>query len=203
MWGHKAPLCPSLPDAPTVRARSRFGGCQVGSLGAAGRELGLTQQAVLARLTSIEAQTGVRLAVRTARGSQLTPPGLSSRSGRTGCWMSPSMSTPERTKKRPDPTTWCQSITFFVTTGTAGLCDPTTSRPLPKAMPDGDDEGMTHTAPSPSIAHPNPARWLWYTFRGRLGPRYSGWCCATPPLAHAGCARLCAAGCHAGKGEGL
>jgi|SRR5271155_228130 len=35
------------------------------SLGAAGRELGLTQQAVSARLASIEAQTGVRLAVRT------------------------------------------------------------------------------------------------------------------------------------------
>jgi len=49
---------------------------KVGSLGAAGRELGLTQQAVSARLTSIEAQTGVRLAVRTARGSHLTPAGV-------------------------------------------------------------------------------------------------------------------------------
>ena len=46
------------------------------SLGAAGRELGLTQQAVSARLTSIEAQTGVRLAVRTVRGTQLTPAGV-------------------------------------------------------------------------------------------------------------------------------
>ena len=34
---------------------------------------------------------------------------------------------------------------------------------------------MTHTAPSPPIAHPDPARWLWYTFGGRLGSRYSGW----------------------------
>jgi hypothetical protein len=34
---------------------------------------------------------------------------------------------------------------------------------------------MTHTAPSPSIAHPDPVRWLWYTFGGRLGPRYYGW----------------------------
>ena len=34
---------------------------------------------------------------------------------------------------------------------------------------------MTHTAPFPSIAHPNPARRLWYTFGGRLGSRYSGW----------------------------
>jgi DNA-binding transcriptional LysR family regulator len=49
---------------------------KTGSLGAAGRELGLTQQAVSARLSSIEAQTGVRLAVRTARGSQLTPAGV-------------------------------------------------------------------------------------------------------------------------------
>lgn len=46
------------------------------SLGAAGRELGLTQQAVSARITSIEAQTGVRLAVRTVRGTQLTPAGV-------------------------------------------------------------------------------------------------------------------------------
>src|SRR6201996_3398964 len=46
------------------------------SLGAAGRELGLTQQAVSARLTSIEAQTGVRLAVRTVRGTQLTQAGV-------------------------------------------------------------------------------------------------------------------------------
>lgn len=49
---------------------------RTGSLGAAGRELGLTQQAVSARLTSIEAQTGVQLAVRTVRGSQLTPAGV-------------------------------------------------------------------------------------------------------------------------------
>ena len=46
------------------------------SLGAAGRELGLTQQAVSARITSIETQTGVRLAVRTVRGTQLTPAGV-------------------------------------------------------------------------------------------------------------------------------
>jgi DNA-binding transcriptional LysR family regulator len=49
---------------------------KAGSLGAAARELGLTQQAVSARLTSIEAQTGVRLAVRTPRGSHLTPAGV-------------------------------------------------------------------------------------------------------------------------------
>lgn len=47
-----------------------------GSLSAAGREIGLTQQAVSARVTSMEAQTGVRLVIRTKRGSQLTPAGV-------------------------------------------------------------------------------------------------------------------------------
>src|SRR5277367_811999 len=46
---------------------------KTGSLGAAAREVGLTQQAASARLASMEAQTGVQLAVRTPRGSQLTP----------------------------------------------------------------------------------------------------------------------------------
>ena len=49
---------------------------KTGSLGAAGREVGLTQQAVSARIASLEARTGVRLAVRTPRGSQLTPAGV-------------------------------------------------------------------------------------------------------------------------------
>jgi DNA-binding transcriptional LysR family regulator len=49
---------------------------RTGSLGAAGREVGLTQQAVSARIASIEAQTGVRLVVRTTRGSQLTSAGV-------------------------------------------------------------------------------------------------------------------------------
>jgi DNA-binding transcriptional LysR family regulator len=47
-----------------------------GSLGGAARELGLTQQAVSARLTSMEAQIGVVLAVRTTRGTTLTPAGV-------------------------------------------------------------------------------------------------------------------------------
>lgn len=49
---------------------------ETGSLGAAARTIGLTQQAVSARLASMEAQTGVKLAVRTSRGSQLTPSGV-------------------------------------------------------------------------------------------------------------------------------
>ncbi|UQX13053.1 LysR family transcriptional regulator [Candidatus Mycobacterium methanotrophicum] len=49
---------------------------KTGSLGGAAREFGLTQQAVSARLASLEAQIGVGLAVRTTRGSQLTPAGV-------------------------------------------------------------------------------------------------------------------------------
>lgn len=49
---------------------------RTGSLGAAGRELGLTQQAVSSRLASLESQTGVRLVQRSTRGSRLTPAGV-------------------------------------------------------------------------------------------------------------------------------
>ncbi|CAN5549128.1 LysR family transcriptional regulator [soil metagenome] len=49
---------------------------EAGSLGAAARKIGMTQQAVSARLVSIEAQTGVKLAIRTPRGSRLTPAGV-------------------------------------------------------------------------------------------------------------------------------
>ena len=46
-----------------------------GSLSAAGREVGTTQQAVSARIAALEAQTGVRLVVRTPRGSEVTAAG--------------------------------------------------------------------------------------------------------------------------------
>lgn len=49
---------------------------RTGSLGAAARDLGLTQQAVSARLTAMEAQTGVQLATRTASGTVLTSSGI-------------------------------------------------------------------------------------------------------------------------------
>jgi DNA-binding transcriptional LysR family regulator len=49
---------------------------ETGSLGGAARELGLTQQAMSRRLASMEAQSGLTLAVRTTRGSQLTPTGV-------------------------------------------------------------------------------------------------------------------------------
>ena len=49
---------------------------ETGSLGDAARELGLTQQAVSRRLASMEGQAGIILAVRTTRGSRLTPAGV-------------------------------------------------------------------------------------------------------------------------------
>lgn len=47
-----------------------------GSLNAAARQLGVTQQAVSARISSAEARTGVALVARTPRGSTLTPEGV-------------------------------------------------------------------------------------------------------------------------------
>lgn len=47
-----------------------------GSLNAAAREVGVSQQAVSARISSMEAQTGVPLVTRSARGSALTPAGV-------------------------------------------------------------------------------------------------------------------------------
>ena len=48
---------------------------RTGSLSAAAREAGLTQQAVSARMRALEARTGVALATRTPRGAELTPAG--------------------------------------------------------------------------------------------------------------------------------
>ena len=67
-------LSPRMPDLAAFEVLLAV--AKTGSLGAAGREVGLTQQAVSARMASIEARTGVRLAVRTPRGSQLTPAGV-------------------------------------------------------------------------------------------------------------------------------
>lgn len=62
---------PDLKSLEVLLAIARTGG-----LGAAGRELGLSQQSVSARLSAMEGQTGVRLVVRTARGSRLSPAGV-------------------------------------------------------------------------------------------------------------------------------
>ena len=65
------PLSAHMPDLSAFEIFLAI--ARTGSLGAAGREFGLTQQAVSARLASIESQTGVALVVRTPRGSHLTP----------------------------------------------------------------------------------------------------------------------------------
>lgn len=68
------PLSPRMPDLASFEVFLTI--AETGSLGRAARELGLTQQAVSRRLASMEAQVGVTLAVRTTRGSQLTPAGV-------------------------------------------------------------------------------------------------------------------------------
>ncbi|BBZ52591.1 LysR family transcriptional regulator [Mycobacterium heidelbergense] len=68
------PLSPWMPELASFEVFLAI--AETGGLGRAARELGLTQQAVSRRLASMEAQIGVTLAVRTTRGSQLTPAGL-------------------------------------------------------------------------------------------------------------------------------
>ncbi len=62
-----------MPELSALEVLLAIG--HTGSLSAAGRELGLTQQSVSARLRSLESQTGVQLVLRTARGSELTQTG--------------------------------------------------------------------------------------------------------------------------------
>ena len=62
-----------MPDLASLELLLAISGR--GSLSAAGRDLGLSQQAASARLASLEAQAGVRLVTRTTRGSQLTEAG--------------------------------------------------------------------------------------------------------------------------------
>jgi DNA-binding transcriptional LysR family regulator len=68
------PLSTHMPDLSAFEIFTAI--ARTGSLAAAGREFGLTQQAISARLASIEAQTGIALVVRTPRGSRLTPAGV-------------------------------------------------------------------------------------------------------------------------------
>ena len=68
------PLSSRMPDLAEFEVLLAI--AETGSLGAAARKVGLTQQAVSARLASVEARIGVQLAVRTPRGSQLTPAGV-------------------------------------------------------------------------------------------------------------------------------
>lgn len=68
------PLSARMPELASFEVFLAI--AETGSLGRAARELGMTQQAVSRRLAYMEGQIGVTLAVRTTRGSQLTPAGL-------------------------------------------------------------------------------------------------------------------------------
>lgn len=68
------PLSARMPELASFEVFLTI--AEMGSLGRAARELGMTQQAVSRRLAYMEAQIGVTLAVRTTRGSELTPAGL-------------------------------------------------------------------------------------------------------------------------------
>jgi DNA-binding transcriptional LysR family regulator len=67
-------LSPRMPELSALEVFLAV--AATGSLGAAGRACGLTQQAVSSRIASLEAQTGVVLVARTPRGSTLTPSGV-------------------------------------------------------------------------------------------------------------------------------
>jgi molybdate transport repressor ModE-like protein len=67
------PLSPRVPDLTALEILQAV--ARAGSLNAAARQVGITQQAVSARIRSAEAQAGVALVARTSRGSTLTPEG--------------------------------------------------------------------------------------------------------------------------------
>jgi DNA-binding transcriptional LysR family regulator len=66
-------LSPHFPDLAGLELLLVV--ARTGSLNMAAAEIGISQQAASARITSIEGQTGVVLVSRTARGSSLTPVG--------------------------------------------------------------------------------------------------------------------------------
>ena len=66
-------LSAHLPDLAALEVLLAV--ARTGSLNTAAAQVGVSQQAVSARITSLEAQTGVVLMTRTARGSTLTPAG--------------------------------------------------------------------------------------------------------------------------------
>lgn len=68
------PLSPRMPDLAALEVLLAV--ARTGSLGAAAREVGTSQQAVSARISSLEARTGVPLVSRSRRGSALTPNGV-------------------------------------------------------------------------------------------------------------------------------
>jgi len=66
-------LSARVPDLAALEVLLRV--ARTGSLGRAAQETGVSQQAVSARIRAMEAQTGVTLVQRTARGSSLTAEG--------------------------------------------------------------------------------------------------------------------------------
>ena len=68
------PLSARVPDLAALEMLLAV--ARTGSLNAAARQVGVTQQAVSARIKSAEAQAGVALVARTPRGSTLTPEGV-------------------------------------------------------------------------------------------------------------------------------
>jgi molybdate transport repressor ModE-like protein len=66
-------LSPRMPELRALEVLLAI--ADHGSLSAAAREFGVSQQAVSARISSLEAQTGVQLVSRSAQGAQLTPAG--------------------------------------------------------------------------------------------------------------------------------
>lgn len=67
-------LSPRVPQIAALEVLLAI--ARTGSLSLAAREVGVSQQAISARIRSLEAQTGVPLVSRTARGSTLTPAGV-------------------------------------------------------------------------------------------------------------------------------
>ena len=64
---------PVLPDLASLRLLTDV--ARLGSIGAAGRAAGISQQSASERLRAMEAQTGLVLVQRAQRGSELTPMG--------------------------------------------------------------------------------------------------------------------------------
>lgn len=67
-------LSPRMPDLDALEVLLAVS--STGGLGAAARELGLSQQAVSSRIASLEARTGIPLVLRSKRGSTLTSGGV-------------------------------------------------------------------------------------------------------------------------------
>ena len=66
-------LGPHVPDLVVLQLLTAVS--EEGSLSRAGRRLGMSQQAVSARMRSLEAQIGADLVIRSSRGSTLSPAG--------------------------------------------------------------------------------------------------------------------------------